>query len=438
MGIRFQKRVSIFPGFRLNFSASGVSATIGMRGASVTLGGRGGPMANLGIPGSGLSTRFSLRGSTQQRSSEPVSQWPTAVGDPEAQKTLDHLHDRILQRAFGRSNESAPPPPPKMDTIGSAATSELTSPHLIELQNLIAEATARHIEAERLVAHYERQTSDKTRAVEKCRDEINAVQQNLHKWRKSPLRFFYGSKIRKAQSRTTELSQQAASVISDLNAARSSLQDAENARDESWLDGSFPLDGPASSAWRAVEQAFFTLSNSEKIWDLTAERHKRAGEERSSATRLLDRKTTNLTISNLEFFAPEFDGLRWHNANGDDLYLYPGLLLVARDVTDFAVIDLKSVKFEFDATKFDERETPPSDSKRVGSTWEYANKDGTRDLRYRDNREFPLMLYGQIRFRSDTGLNEHFMFSNLEACAGFSDALSAFEELMARSTRQKP
>jgi len=108
------------------------------------------------------------------------------------------------------------------------------------------------------------------------------------------------------------------------------------------------------------------------------------------------------------------------------------LLLVARDVTDFAVIDLRSVKIEFDASKFDERGPPPSDSARVGSAWEYSNKDGTRDLRYRDNREFPLMLYGQFRFRSDTGLNEHFMISNIDACASFSDALLKFEQLLTR------
>jgi len=324
MGIRFQKRVSIFPGFRLNFSASGVSATIGMRGASVTLGGRGGPMANIGIPGSGFSTRFSLRESPSSRTQQPIDQWPSANGDPEAQKTLDHLHQRIVQRAFGRRDEPEPPPPPRMTTLGSSATSDLTSPHLMDLRNLIAEANSRHRQAEGMVARFQREVSDNTKAVENCRNEITQTQSNLRKWRASPFRFLFGRRIRKAESRSTELSQTASAVISDLNTARLSLKEAEDARDESWLEGTFPLDGPASSAWRAVEQAFFTLSNSEKIWDLTAERHKRAGEERSSATRMLDREATKLTISNLEFFAPEFDCLRWHNANGDDLYLYPG------------------------------------------------------------------------------------------------------------------
>ena len=55
MSLRFLRRVSVLPGVRLNFSRSGVSTTIGVRGASLTLGGRYGATANLGIPGSGLS-----------------------------------------------------------------------------------------------------------------------------------------------------------------------------------------------------------------------------------------------------------------------------------------------------------------------------------------------------------------------------------------------
>jgi uncharacterized protein DUF4236 len=38
MGLRFSRRVTLFPGVRLNFSRSGVSASIGPRGASVTIG----------------------------------------------------------------------------------------------------------------------------------------------------------------------------------------------------------------------------------------------------------------------------------------------------------------------------------------------------------------------------------------------------------------
>lgn len=54
MTFRFSKRVTIFPGFKLNFGKRGISTTIGGNGVSMTLGRRG-IRASAGIPGSGLS-----------------------------------------------------------------------------------------------------------------------------------------------------------------------------------------------------------------------------------------------------------------------------------------------------------------------------------------------------------------------------------------------
>lgn len=55
MGWRFRRTLKILPGVRLNFSRRGVSASIGVRGAHITLGGPTGPRVTVGLPGSGLS-----------------------------------------------------------------------------------------------------------------------------------------------------------------------------------------------------------------------------------------------------------------------------------------------------------------------------------------------------------------------------------------------
>ena len=57
MGFRFQKRISIFPGMRINLSKSGASGSLGGHGATVNMGADGKPMVTLGIPGTGLSYR---------------------------------------------------------------------------------------------------------------------------------------------------------------------------------------------------------------------------------------------------------------------------------------------------------------------------------------------------------------------------------------------
>lgn len=59
MGFRFQKRITLFPGVRVNISKSGASLSVGPRGASMTMGKRG-VYGNVGIPGSGLSYRERL------------------------------------------------------------------------------------------------------------------------------------------------------------------------------------------------------------------------------------------------------------------------------------------------------------------------------------------------------------------------------------------
>jgi hypothetical protein len=54
MGLRFRRTFRPFPGVRLNLSKSGVSTSIGTRGAWLTFGKRG-TRATVGIPGTGIS-----------------------------------------------------------------------------------------------------------------------------------------------------------------------------------------------------------------------------------------------------------------------------------------------------------------------------------------------------------------------------------------------
>lgn len=67
MAFRFQRRIRIAPGVRLNISKSGVGLSAGPQGASVSLGSRG-VYGNAGIPGTGLAYREKLNGSSGKRS----------------------------------------------------------------------------------------------------------------------------------------------------------------------------------------------------------------------------------------------------------------------------------------------------------------------------------------------------------------------------------
>jgi len=77
MAFRFQKRIKIFPGLRLNVSKTGISWTVGTRGASVTS--RDGKLTgNVGLPGTGLSYRKRL----DLPDSEPDTKYPQTPYQP--------------------------------------------------------------------------------------------------------------------------------------------------------------------------------------------------------------------------------------------------------------------------------------------------------------------------------------------------------------------
>jgi hypothetical protein len=103
MGFRFRKSVKLAPGIRMNFSGSGISWTVGPRGASVGIGKRG-TYINSGIPGTGFSSRHRLsdRGSTNRTTAnETVSlSVRVAVNEEDGSLTFQDWNGNVLTPAI--------------------------------------------------------------------------------------------------------------------------------------------------------------------------------------------------------------------------------------------------------------------------------------------------------------------------------------------------
>ena len=67
MGFRFRRRFTVMPGVRLNLSKSGLSTSIGTRGAWFTFGRRG-ARTTVGVPGTGISYTKTLTPTKSRRS----------------------------------------------------------------------------------------------------------------------------------------------------------------------------------------------------------------------------------------------------------------------------------------------------------------------------------------------------------------------------------
>lgn len=82
------------------------------------------------------------------------------------------------------------------------------------------------------------------------------------------------------------------------------------------------------------------------------------------------------------------------------------------------------------ATRFVENETVPSDARVVDRTWQFVNKKGGPDKRFKNNRELPVCAYNQFNLSTPEGLDERFLGSK----EGGFDALALAIERVRRAS----
>ncbi|MHC2332845.1 DUF4236 domain-containing protein [Bradyrhizobium sp. USDA 4454] len=413
MSFRFTRRMSILPGVRLNFSGSGISTTIGVPGVGLTLGGRGGPTVNLGIPGTGISYR------------QPLTSGPRTGNSIEA-PDLSAPSEQLIH--------PAPAERPDMRAIQSDAVGSITTPGLLAFRELVLTAQHQRDASERDLNEAISSLENAERAAIEARDRHDRAELRVASLEASWFRALRGGAIAVAEK---EIEQAARDIVESNKRVQDAGQrkdQSEQKRDTLWLNTEFSLPGAAHAAWTRASEAFVGLSKSERKWDITAYRAKGRGQERSVATEIVERSPIELGTSELPIIHSEYVAMRLQNANGADLFVYPGFVAVYQTDRNFALVDLQDVELTFVPVRFHETERIPSDTKQIGSTWQYTNKDGSPDRRYADNAEIPVVLYAQLNLKSATGLSEAYMFSNAQAAASFADAIADFRRALAAST----
>jgi len=133
--------------------------------------------------------------------------------------------------------------------------------------------------------------------------------------------------------------------------------------------------------------------------------------------------------------ASKLIGLRFENANGADIDFFPGFCLIQESKEhDYALIDLCDIDLRFAVQRFIEDDELPKDALIIGHAWEKSNKDGSPDRRFRNNRQLPIMGYGQLEFRTNQGLNEAYMISDQERAKQFAIAFIALQNSLRSSS----
>ncbi|MGA7454711.1 MAG: DUF4236 domain-containing protein [Rhodoplanes sp.] len=376
MGWRFRRGVRLFPGVRLNFSAGGLSTTIGVRGASINVG-KSGSYLNLGLPGTGISYREKLLPGRPPQQSLPAQ---PLQSPPQGPKSL-----------------TPPSDDPKPGEIRSAAVSGMTSTGLEDFKRLINEAALRRVTLVSCVAQGKHQ-------LEETKKRLRRAQRFL-------VRLF----MRKRIPRLAHAVQEASAKLTEDRAELAACE----------IEVDFAFDDVTLNAFAALVRAYESLRGCAAIWDITNTVIANRRVLRTTADELVNRNRVQLEFGTSAIIMSKYQALVLGNANGEDIYIYPGFVMMRSPGQDFALIDVRDLVLELRLSRFFEEEQVPSDSEVVGYTWAKTNRDGSPDRRFRDNYQIPVVQYAQLWFRSPTGLQEAYLISNFGTTEAF---VAAFRE----------
>ena len=106
-------------------------------------------------------------------------------------------------------------------------------------------------------------------------------------------------------------------------------------------------------------------------------------------------------------------------------YFLPDRVLIQKHAV-ISSIRYTDMKIAQRNTKFIEDLAIPPDSKNVGQTWRFVNIDGSRDCRFKNNYELPILLYSELHIKSKLGLNEVILFSKSNAGLQLQEAIKNY------------
>jgi len=163
------------------------------------------------------------------------------------------------------------------------------------------------------------------------------------------------------------------------------------------------------------------FKSTQKMWRIVASKNTSDYKKNAGANNLVNR--VPITVDNKSSFVKSnVDIYRIKTGKEQIIFLPDRVLFIERKrVGALSYDEINTVESK---TNFIESGKIPKDSNQVGTTWQYVNKNGNPDKRFKNNRKIPVMEYGQIEFTSCTGVNYFFMTSNTNSSKSLYDAMN--------------
>ena len=196
----------------------------------------------------------------------------------------------------------------------------------------------------------------------------------------------------------------------------------------SFVNLDFELDEKANKKYLLLIDMFKKLAESECIWNVNSKTQIDFVRYRSCASSECDLSKTDLSLKSFPGIKSSFQSCYFENKSGPDIYIYPCFALICKSKNNFEMIDIRKLSLIWVDENFVEYGLQPKDGTVIEYVWDKSNKDGSRDYRYSDNKQIPLMKYGQFKFEYNGDHLGEFMFSNYKSTSNLFNVFITFTD----------
>jgi hypothetical protein len=196
----------------------------------------------------------------------------------------------------------------------------------------------------------------------------------------------------------------------------------------------YELDDEAERTYQGLHDTFKALASCSRVWHIEAQgevRDLQIWKREAGATTLVRRKPIQLTCKAPPYISANVS-VPAIPVGRQSLYFFPDRLLVY-EKGKVGAVSYADVQVQVSNTRFIEDQGVPKDTKVVDYTWQYVNKKGGPDRRFKNNRRLPVALYTELYFTSQTGLNELIQASRPDTGLELADAFRKLALLQANA-----
>lgn len=168
--------------------------------------------------------------------------------------------------------------------------------------------------------------------------------------------------------------------------------------------------------------AWQLLAEGDKEWQVLTEQFSSNRKVNAGAGRSLKRVACKIVRGHPHYIKTNVETIQIVLHNKESLIILPDKVFFVRK-RKVGMIDYTDFRISVSSVRFVEREPIPKDAQVVGQTWQYVNKNGTPDLRFKNNKQISVCLYGQVFLRSSSGLNVELQISNVQNTLDFAELI---------------